>query len=710
MKGRRMKTQGQSAFAVLALALLIAVMPVAAQERVDLIILLDSSRSMFRYYNQVIDFVVSDAVREYLRFGDGFHLMNFADTTQLEVAQVLRTEEDVRTVLSRLYLMYPLGRNTDMISALKGVSQYVSGLASSSSKYIIFITDGMHSPAPGSLYAAYSTDEARAEMERSASRIRERGWTMRIVQVPFNGADRSDFSAVESVPSDGTAQSGGASSGTVQSAAPATGSSTQATTTSTAGNEYELLSDAPGTGDYTADIASALGTSILTFDPENAGSTLSDMVDILKVSFPGEIATRRPDFKIRIGIENLGERHIPFELEALVLPDGTDILASRAITDLGPGKAIQFEIDVRLPDSFPEGTSVLIVEPRLANDVRVSPATSIMTVELNIPAFAAFFRNTASILVFILILIATLTIVILLTRYIRDVHRRAEEPVLQAFMSSSEARNDEHRIQSNMQTNSRMPAAQASGLAGPSVFHTTASVASAIPRSTVESWASVSASGTALDQYRTTGPTSAKAGKLDLSRRIEPGSNLHPEEDRSRLLDQWTQGDRNRYTLPLKTAVEKGRKKVSGEAIGNYTYTPAVTKPGTLRVELRVRNQNPFIGSRNIKTLHSGGHKTIGGKSSDFLVFLLPVPKRIADIHYDGQNITIVPVRPAYFPDYQGPIAASMGEEIRIVNDRGNELFLCFERYVSPLEKLNKLLHCIEVPGVTPATDEIPQA
>jgi hypothetical protein len=240
MKGRRMKTQGQSAFAVLALALLIAVMPVAAQERVDLIILLDSSRSMFRYYNQVIDFVVSDAVREYLRFGDGFHLMNFADTTQLEVAQVLRTEEDVRTVLSRLYLMYPLGRNTDMISALKGVSQYVSGLASSSSKYIIFITDGMHSPAPGSLYAAYSTDEARAEMERSASRIRERGWTMRIVQVPFNGADRSDFSAVESVPSDGTAQSGGASSGTVQSAAPATGSSTQATTTSTAGNEYEL--------------------------------------------------------------------------------------------------------------------------------------------------------------------------------------------------------------------------------------------------------------------------------------------------------------------------------------------------------------------------------------------------------------------------------------------------------------------------------------
>jgi len=189
-----MKTRGQSAISVLVFALLTTVMPVVAQERVDLVILLDSSRSMFRYYNQVIDFVVSDTVREYLRFGDGFHLMNFADTTQLEVAQVLRTEEDVRKVLSRLYLMYPLGRNTDMISALKGVSQYVSGLASSSSKYIILITDGMHSPAPDSMHASYSAAEVRVEMERIASRIRDRGWIMRIVQVPFNGTGRSDFS------------------------------------------------------------------------------------------------------------------------------------------------------------------------------------------------------------------------------------------------------------------------------------------------------------------------------------------------------------------------------------------------------------------------------------------------------------------------------------------------------------------------------------
>ncbi|OHD82711.1 MAG: hypothetical protein A3J97_16620 [Spirochaetes bacterium RIFOXYC1_FULL_54_7] len=702
-----MKTRGQSAISVLVFALLTTVMPVVAQERVDLVILLDSSRSMFRYYNQVIDFVVSDTVREYLRFGDGFHLMNFADTTQLEVAQVLRTEEDVRKVLSRLYLMYPLGRNTDMISALKGVSQYVSGLASSSSKYIILITDGMHSPAPDSMHASYSAAEVRVEMERIASRIRDRGWIMRIVQVPFNGTGRSDFSAVESIPPKGTPQAGDAVSGVPQSSDPTSRSSAQTTLPPTGSDEYEVLSDVPGTGDYIADIASVLGTSVSTFDPENASSTLSDMVDILQLSFPEDIRTRSLKLKVRIGIENPGERRIPFELEAIRLPDGNNILSSRAIADLGPGKSIQMEIDIRLPGTVQEGTTVLILEPRLANDVRVSPATSTITVQLKIPAFATFFRNSASILVFLVILIAALAILILLTRYIRAVHRRAEEPVLQAFMGSSESNDEEYRNREPKQAYSRSTAAQAPGLTIASrnnAYTQTPSITSTTSPNATTSTSRATAPGATGSGAIVAGSTTA-----GYARNIDSSSSLRPDEDRTRLLDQWSQGDRNRYTLPLKATIENRQSKGS-DVVADYVFTPRVLKPGTLRVELRVRNQNPFIGSRNIKTLHSGGHRTIGGKSSDFLVFLLPIPKRIADIHYDGQNITIVPVRSAFFPDYPGPISACMGEEIRIVNYRGKELFLRFERYTPPLEKLNMLLHCIEVPGPTHATDQIPQA
>jgi hypothetical protein len=673
-----MKTRSRSTVAILALALLTTVRPVVAQERVDLIILLDSSRSMLGYYNQVIDFVVSDAIREYLRFGDGFHLMNFADTTQLEIAQVLRTEEDVRRILSRLYLMYPLGRNTDLITALRGVSQYASRLGTASSKYIILITDGMHSPSRDSNFASYSSEEVRAEMERSASRIRENGWTMRIVQVPFNGAVRTGLDGIESRTADGSP------AGT--DLAPGAGTAAQPTVRS---DEYEALSDAPGTGDYLTDIAATLGTGIAAFDPDNTESTIAGMVDILQITYPATVKARSRSFKLRFAITNPRTRQIPVEFDGLLLPDGSNILASRALAVLSAGESINLECTIALPASFPEGPGSLILEPRLANDVRVSPAKGTIAVELRISAFAGIFRHSASFLIFIIAVVAALAVLIFVIRYIRTVHRRAEEPVLQAFMGASEARDDQ---EVERKVSHALPGSRATGI-------------SSAPRAgrPIVAGMDHEARNAALLASAAPGTSSLHTEKRNQTI-LDSASSSRLADDRSRLLDQWSPGDRARYVLPLKSSVQKDAATDAGNAAA-YAYQPKVTKPGTLRVELRVRNQNPYIGSRNIKTLHAGRQKTIGGKNSDFLVFLLPVPKRIADIHYDGQSITIVPVRPAFFPDYTGPIQIELGEDIRIVNNRGKELFMSFQRYVPPLEKLNRLLHCIEVPGISPATE-----
>jgi hypothetical protein len=672
--------------AVLVLVLLAAVAPVVAQERVDLIILLDSSRSMLRYYNQVVDFVVSDAIRQYLRFGDGFHLMNFADTVQLEVAKVLRTEEDVRTVLSRLYLMYPLGRNTDLITALRGVSQYTSGLGSTSSKYIILITDGMHSPAPDSIYASYSAAEVRAEMERSATRIRERGWTMRIVQVPFNGAIRTSLDDIETRTSSGVSAPGDAVTETIQQSGKPSGETTTDETSavilpSTGSEEFEVLSDAPGTGDYLTDIATALGTGISTFDPDNADSTIAGMVDILQVSYPEYVKISSRNFKIRIGIKNPSTRRLPIELEGLHLPDGTNILSSKAIAVLTAGQETHLDCNIRLPDTVPEGSSILIVEPRLGNDVRASPAEGTIRVDLKIPAFAGIFKPSASLLIFLLILISALSILILVIRYIHAVHQRAEEPVLQAFMGSTEDKKEQSTDQGSSLGDSRL---EDSG----SRINSRPSSMSGSPTSRATAAPAVSSS------------ESEKRNQAILG----SASSTRNAEDRTKLLDQWSSGDRTRYVLPLKAKPAKQARKETAR-VAAYVFEPRVAKTGTLRVEFRVRNQNPNVGTRNIKTLHAGRHKSIGGRSSDFLVFLLPVPKRVADIHYDGQSITIVPVKPSFFPDYSGPIRANLGEDIRLVNSRGKELFIRFERYTPPLEKLNRLLHCIEVPGFTPSLD-----
>ncbi len=257
------------------LALALAVVPVKAQDRVDLIVLLDSSQSMFQYYNQVVDYVLSATVIEYMRFGDAFHLVSFSDATQVEISQVLRTETDLKSVVARLYLLYPLGRNTDLVTALKNVYQYVADLPESSAKHIVLVTDGMHSPAPDSPYASLDQNGVRAEIEKAASRIRERGWTMRIVRVPFDqdvaGADPSNIS---------------------QSIVTSSGKPGEATPTS------------PGSGDYLADVANAAGTSISVFDPTDGSSTLVETVDLPRISFPEDMGVRDYSFTIPVEIVN----------------------------------------------------------------------------------------------------------------------------------------------------------------------------------------------------------------------------------------------------------------------------------------------------------------------------------------------------------------------------------------------------------------------
>jgi len=132
-------------------ASLVSAFPAGAQERpVDLIVLLDASQSMFPYFTEIVDFVVSRIAREYLRFGDTFHLLTFTDSVRIEIAQAVRTEHDLKSLLGRLYLLYPFGRSTDLVTALSSLYRYTADLPESNRKLIVMVTDGMHNPSPQS--------------------------------------------------------------------------------------------------------------------------------------------------------------------------------------------------------------------------------------------------------------------------------------------------------------------------------------------------------------------------------------------------------------------------------------------------------------------------------------------------------------------------------------------------------------------------------
>jgi hypothetical protein len=129
---------------------------------------------------------------------------------------------------------------------------------------------------------------------------------------------------------------------------------------------------------------------------------------------------------------------------------------------------------------------------------------------------------------------------------------------------------------------------------------------------------------------------------------------------------------------------------------GAYAGKPPRFDGRPLMLSLFVEDQNTFIGKRNIHAVKPGPVFTIGGGKSDFLIFLVPVPFRIADLRYEGGSCLLIPRKPKYFPDTgSSPVKDCIGKTIRVVSDKNYELFMRIELCGDPLIALNRLVNAI---------------
>ncbi|HOX91352.1 MAG TPA: vWA domain-containing protein [Spirochaetales bacterium] len=683
---------------VLCLAATLAVaqpVPVSAQDRVDLVVLLDSSRSMFPYYEQVVDYVLSGALKDYMRSGDAFHLISFSDSTQVELSQVLRTEEDLRAVLARLYLLYPLGENTDLVNALRNTLQYVSDLPDSGRKHIILVTDGMHSPSTASPWAALDQDGVRKELENAAGRIRERGWTMSIVRVPFD-----------------------------------------ASAASASGGPGAEAAGALGSGNYLDDVAQAAGVNPSTFDPLHAASALDSTIALPRIVFPSALGKRDYAFVLPFTVENRSDGELRMELTGLFLQDGTNILQKRVFLTVGSGATDSSKARVLLPEGMSEGQQTVSVEPRFADGMRVAPARSEFSITLKKSFVASFFRNTVRAIVFLALVVLLLVLLILLVRYVRTVHSRSEAPVVNAVLDSQElpyradSRNAaallgsvqgaaQNRVLDSARTALVADSAKPAALAyRPDTRDAAAILASAQPGRSArpasaanaarpESYAATQRDGlsVAASDNRNAAlllqnaQTAQNAQKLAAPADTRAGVSAMESDQRSALLSAWKTSQKPQERLGTVGSLS-ARPVAVRETQQAFVYTGGLKRPGAARFELTVSGQNANIGTRNIKAMHAGGKRSIGGGKSDFSVFLLPVPRRIADVYYDGENVTVVPLRRAYFPYAEGPLENCLDTDLPIMLPGGKTLCMRIQRYRPPVEQINKLLHCIDSPGV----------
>jgi hypothetical protein len=140
------------------------------------------------------------------------------------------------------------------------------------------------------------------------------------------------------------------------------------------------------------------------------------------------------------------------------------------------------------------------------------------------------------------------------------------------------------------------------------------------------------------------------------------------------------------------------RRYISRASRQRLSYREEDTE-GALMLSLFVEDQNTAIGRRNIHAARSGSTFTLGGGKSDFLVFLVPFPPNIAEVHYDGNECMFIPKRPEFFPELGSKTLANcIGKEIHLVSERKYKITIKIGVYEDPLESLHRLLHSVRVP------------
>jgi len=686
----------------------------------DVVVLLDVSQSALPYFQDVTDFVVGSVVKDYLRRGDTFHLLSFGEIAQSEIAQRMVDESDVKSVLGRLYLLYPIARYSDIVGALNYLYQYLADLPESRRKVVIVITDGMHNPPPSSPTYGMEPAKISEAIESASSKIRANGWPVHIIKLPF--------------PKPGERGVAGASDAEAQGVS------------------------------YLDAMAKDLGAEVAEFSPEGKANLARRSLALPSVVFPGPLGKRDYAFSFPIKIDNGADAPVGLELDRVVF-GGSDILSKKVFLKLPSGRSGTMDIPILVPDSVPQGDSRLEVSLHFANGVRVSPDSGVLALTLDRSPLAALLRSGGRVVLFIAVVALLLGAVLALVMIVRRMPRRAEAPVVAAVLADAQSGTASTAAAAEAvpassgaaeAASARKPArvgrvapaaaaapspvpgtgggaARAAFADGAARSVSSAAARTAAAESDAESLAAEARNKANQSAALLADAAKAKAREASAAKAEEaavlasaPGAPGIPQTVAKR--GRWLRklDDREKAAAAGADAIIRQRKEESERVVALLAsasrrrvpakradasdiakaraaaaaHSPRIVKPGSIPIEFIVADQNPHIGSRNVHTIGAGGSKTVGGGSSDFLIFLVSVPRKVAELHFDGEKLCFVPLRPELFPELSGPVEDCLGKDIPMISKSGYPLSLRFAVYEKPADKINKLLHCIEAPGL----------
>ena len=709
------------------------------QKPIDLVVVMDASSSMHGSFRSVTEYAIGPMLKDFLRIGDTFPLLSFSDRPRMELSRRIEGIGDVETIIGRMMLLYPIVPYSDVISALEYLSVYLKELPETRLKTVLFISDGEHLPPASSPYAGIGSEQALDRLGAAASALKGNGWTFYFVRTPFQGETRpvplvprpltgtarnvpalagsspAGSSPAGSSPA-GTApvgppQAGTSSAGTAQSSnAPAGTSETERpeTTSEKTGAAGAAPAGSPdanaGTGavDVSDAVAGMLAAPLVDIGTEGADA-VGTALGSLGAEFPADLGTSSRRVVVPLTIRNPSSDTVYVEASSLLV-DGVDRIAKKAFVEIPPRGSRTLKIKAILPDDFAAGPSVLRIEPVFSGDIRINPAAADVRVSIQDAPMRAVFALIAPWAILGIGIGIALALAFFIILFIRGMHAgpgraaagaaERQKPAPSPARLPSPTRPNPETVRPIPAKRSSVPTVAIQGSSVPTVAR------NENPRGDADLLASFAARTKGDGGPMLPAGSLASAGKKDVAQQQAALQQAAPQQlvapQKQAALQQAALQQAASRTIAQRTA-SHAREDL---AVGGER--PIVVRKANARImlSLYVEDQSTLIGRRNVHLLKAGSSLSVGGDRSDFLIFLVRFPRRIAEIRFDGEKCMLVPRLRSYFPDSgDEAIEDCVGKTIRVVSRKGFELRIRFDRYEDPLDNLNRFLHSIELPG-----------
>lgn len=693
----------------LCLFLFVLFTPIFAQNNVktnaEIVILMDTSGTILPYYEDINNRVLSEINDKFVRKGDTVHVLSFNADARYEMSQKINSEKDMSRVVSRFLLLYQLGKSSDFLTGLQYARQYGSNLPDTKEKILIIISDGIFNPPESSPYKNYTDDQIKNEIGLLAGSIRKKGWKVYYVKLPYpadaviRGLDGKEFynpgggyagtgSGSSGSQGAGGSTGGGSTSGTSGStsggggyAGGSTTSGTSGSTSSgggyaggstTSGNSGTDQGGSGNTGtgqgsltDVSKDFKEASGAagSELPKD-ENGKFTITDNAeDLPLINFPDEgLEAHGNKLAFSFEVTNNSDEDVELYLTHIVIDNGVNISKIPVDSQNTKIKASEKDVPIRvsalLPDEYKEGNYNIIMRLEFAEGKRVLP----QVMETSLAVFPTSFQRLKNSNVIWFILLGLILLLLLIFLIVFFTRRRGSSP------SSNQVRYAAAGSQINYQEEDKR-----------------------YPHKLSEEDDHAS---------RLNGFNSASSNTSIYSETKNfagDGGSIYSADNLDRVASQ-RQDDEvlRRRVLAASFAAKEPRGTYMSPA--NFFETIEIKRNKSGMTEIYVLNQNRNIGRRNIHVMKPGTSLTLGGgKTDNFLIFLVPFPARLAQVRYDGQDYHLAILKPKYFPYEKSNVVNNcISKTVTIVSDKGYHVYFTFREYENPTEKLNSILTSIK--------------